>query len=217
MIFRRTGSRGEGELHEAPPNTWLQYSSVERIWALYNRRWAGVRKPLVRNIKPTLRAAQEGCLDMKESQHNGELTDKPRKETESVDLRIEKSKNRFGEKEWRFKYLESREFLEAPNIAWFGIPMKRFAQDRHNGHDGCWCLQGGERGMKEKNDGWRPRKKNGLGRRWLTEAHQWIQESKWKIVLNLEARQHLQGKTGTGSHHIRRRRLAWCPQYKKRE
>lgn len=50
--------------------------------------------------------------------HNEELTDKPRRETYSVELKIDESEGKCGEKDWRSKEIESKNVLEALSAAW---------------------------------------------------------------------------------------------------
>lgn len=48
------------------------------------------------NIKPTLPTAEEARSDMKKDQHNEELRDKLRRETESAEFKLDESKNWYG-------------------------------------------------------------------------------------------------------------------------
>lgn len=89
--------------------------------------WAG-EKNVPRRQKPTLLAAREICLNMKEEKHCEELMGKPRVETRSVDTRLDKSKGRCEQSQCCYKNLAERGFdaLDSANVPGGRCVLSRF-------------------------------------------------------------------------------------------
>ena len=69
MMLRWTRSKRNKEEDEAPSETWLQYSRLGRICALYsNIRWLGVNYRLVQNKKQTI-LLERGMVKPMRSDH----------------------------------------------------------------------------------------------------------------------------------------------------